>query len=68
MSSEDTEMITLTVAEERTGVPVRTLRWALKVGKMWGEKRETPRGPVWYTTAAEAERYRRLYTPHVKKV
>lgn len=67
MPEKEPELITLAEAEEKTGVPVRTLRYAISVDKMWAQRNDTPRGPIYYTTLEEAERYKReFYRPHIK--
>ena len=63
------ELITLVDASELTGVPVDAMQKAIKAKrkKMWAVKKDTPRGPVYYTTRAAAEAFRKIYSPHVKK-
>ncbi len=68
---EENEMITLAQAARETGVPLGTLKKALKGKKkqLLATLIQTPRGPVWKTLRSEAERYAKLYRPHelVKK-
>jgi hypothetical protein len=62
---DPTEMITLSQAERETGVPITTLRWYIRTGKMWAEKRKNELGvEYWVTARMEAERAAKLYHPH----
>lgn len=51
------DMITLTVAHEKTGIPVRTLRHAAMKGKLTARLVKTPLGDYYETTLEDIERW-----------
>jgi hypothetical protein len=61
---DQNEMILLAKAAKDSGIPLSTLHSARKQGRLWAERREEIRGPVWYTTLSEIERFKKTYTPH----
>lgn len=65
---KDTDMITLSVASQLSGVPLSTLKYAAKVGNLTAEKKKMPTGMEYYlTTLKDVERWKGTYTPHIKK-